>query len=94
MRAELLRTGITQDLVHRHRHLISPMHVTPACGADRVVFAAGLWDQLVLVSDITALHRAWPGSAMLTVEQGHFGFRMAEACYQHLETHHFLNPTV
>jgi hypothetical protein len=73
LRSELVRAGITQALVERHEHLTSPMRVQPACGADRIILASGLWDRIALAGDIAALHRAWPGSALLSVEQGHFG---------------------
>jgi len=82
--AALTRAGITQGLVERHQHLTFPMHVTPLCGADRVILAAGLWDQLARAEDIAALHRRWPGSAYISAEQGHFGFRMADECFRHL----------
>jgi len=91
MRGELARCGITQALIRRHEHLTFPMRVQPACGADRVILAAGLWDQLALARDIAALHRLWPGSALLNIEQGHFGFRMAEACFRHLGERGFIN---
>jgi hypothetical protein len=91
LRAELGRCGITQSLVQRHEHLIFPTRVRPACGAGRVILAAGIWDRIVLAEDVAALHRAWAGSAFIPVEQGHFGFRMAEACFGHLTAHHFID---
>jgi hypothetical protein len=60
------------------------MSVQPACGAPRVLLASGVWDRIARPDDVAALHRRWPGSALISVEQGHFGFRMAEACYRHL----------
>ena len=87
LRSELARCGITQSLVQRHEHLTSPMRVRPACGPDRVILAAGLWDQISRPEDIAALHRLWAGSAFISVEQGHYGFRMGQACFQHLTTH-------
>jgi hypothetical protein len=90
IRSELARSGITRSLVERHRHLSFPMHVQPVCGAHRVLLAAGIWDQIALAKDIGALHRRWAGSALIFVEQGHFGFRMAEACFQHLRAHGLL----
>jgi len=96
LRAELVRCGIAQSLVQRHEHLIFPTRVHPACGPERVILASGQWDRIVLAEDVSALHRAWPGSALISVEQGHFGFRMAEACFQHLRTHRFIatqNPS-
>jgi len=82
--AELARAGITRSLVERHEHLTFPMRVQPICGTDRVLLAAGVWDQISRKDDIAALHRGWPGSTLISVEQGHFGFRMAEACFRHL----------
>jgi len=91
LRAELRRHGITREMVRRHSHLTSPMHILPACPAERIILAAGIWDRIVLADDIAALHRLWSGSALLPVEQGHFGFRMGEACMRHLKTHKFLS---
>ncbi len=92
LRSELARNGITREMVRRHQHLTFPMQVRPACGPGRVVLAAGLWDQIVLADDVAALHRAWPGSAYLAVEQGHFGFRIAQECFAHLEQSEVLSP--
>jgi len=85
LRAELARVGITHDLVQRHAPLGFPTHVRPACGAERVLFAAGLWDRIARLEDIAGLHRLWPGSSLVRVEQGHFGFRMAEECFRQLQ---------
>lgn len=90
VRSELARCGITRALVERHEHLTFPMRVRPACGADRVILAAGLWDQIARAEDIAALHRCWSGSTLISVPQGHYGFRMAEACFQHLATRRFI----
>jgi hypothetical protein len=84
LRSELARCGITQAMIDRHRHLTFPMNVQPACGARRVLLASGIWDQIARADDVAALHRRWAGSALISVEQGHFGFRMAEACFRHL----------
>jgi len=90
LRSELSRCGITRALVERHGHLTFPMRVQPVCGPERVILAAGLWDRIALAQDIAALHRAWAGSAFISIEQGHYGFRMAEACFQHLADRRFL----
>ena len=76
LRAELRRSGITQALVERHFHLTSPMHSEPLCGGERVLFAAGDYDQIALSEDIAQLHKKWRGSRFLRVAQGHFGYRM------------------
>ena len=65
LRGELVRCGISQSLVQRHAHLVYPTRVQPACGADRVILAAGIWDRIVLEEDVAALHRAWAGSTLL-----------------------------
>lgn len=91
LRAELSRCGITRELVRRHQHLTFPTQVQPACDSSRVVLAAGVWDQIARAEDISMLHRQWAGSTLIPVEQGHFGYRMAEACFRHLEENHFHN---
>jgi hypothetical protein len=91
IRSELARFGIDHSLVQRHEHLTFPARVQPACGPHRVLLAAGLWDQIARPGDIAALHRGWPGSALISVEQGHFGFRMAQACFDYLRAHHFID---
>ncbi|HEX4086255.1 MAG TPA: hypothetical protein VHY22_15165 [Chthoniobacteraceae bacterium] len=90
LRSELVRAGITQELVRRHEHLTFPMKILPACGAERVLLASGQWDRIVLPEDVAALHRAWAGSASITVEQGHFGFIMAERCFAWLLEKRFI----
>jgi len=85
LRRELAGAGITHELVERHGHLSFPTRVQPACGAERVLMAAGIWDQIARVEDIEALQRGWVGSSLLRVEQGHFGFRMAEECFRQLQ---------
>ena len=94
VRSELARCGITRALVERHEHLTFPMRVQPACGPERVLLASGVWDQISRPNDIAALHRGWPGSALISVEQGHFGFRMAEACFQQLGARGFIGPEI
>jgi hypothetical protein len=91
MRKELKRCGVTRELVRRHDHLTSPAALEPLCGAERVVLAAGIWDRIVLASDIAAIHAQWSGSALINVEQGHFGYQMAEDCFRHLGEKGFLD---
>jgi len=90
VRSELKRSGITPELVERHQHLTFPMFVTPKCGPDRVILASGQWDRISRAEDIRTLHEAWPGSALISVEQGHYGLRMAQACFDHLVAHRFI----
>jgi len=90
LRSELVRCGITQALVQRHEHLTFPMRVQPACNPDRIILAAGLWDRIAPADDIAALHCRWAGSTFISVEQGHFGYRMAEVCFRHLGAQGFI----
>jgi hypothetical protein len=83
--AELGRVGIDHSLVERHAHLTFPAEVQPACGAERVLMAAGVWDHIARSEDIAALHGNWAGSSLVSVEQGHFGFRMAEECFRQVQ---------
>ncbi len=76
MRRELKRAGIDPALVSRLFHLMSPLHMVPAVGADRVLLVAGDYDLVAPAGDIMALHEKWRGSDLLRVEQGHFGHRM------------------
>jgi hypothetical protein len=94
LRSELTRAGITPALIQRHEHLTFPMRVQPLCGPRRVLLASGVWDKIARAGDIAALHRAWPGSSLISVEQGHFGFRMAEACFQYLDENGLIRSRV
>ena len=76
MRRELRRANITPELVARHYHLSSPLHVAPLCDPKRVLFVAGDFDLIARPDDIAAIHQKWRGSELLRVPQGHFGYRM------------------
>lgn len=84
VRRELRNAGITRELVESHFHLSSPAHNPPLCGGKRVLFAAGIYDRLARLEDIEATHKAWPGSELLRVPQGHFGYRMMGQVYQRI----------
>jgi pimeloyl-ACP methyl ester carboxylesterase len=87
MRRELRRARIEPALIARHFHLSSPMHNEPLCGADRVLFAAGDFDAIVRTADLVAMQERWPGSHLLRVPQGHFGYRMLPETLAWLERH-------
>ena len=76
MRRELRRAQIAPSLVARHFHLSSPAHNQPSCGADRVLFVSGEFDLIARPADIESIHQKWRGSELLSVPQGHFGYRM------------------
>jgi pimeloyl-ACP methyl ester carboxylesterase len=76
MRRELHRAGIEPQTIARHFHLSSVSHNQPACGAEKVLLVSGEFDMIARPNDIAELHRKWNGSELLTVPQGHFGYRM------------------
>jgi pimeloyl-ACP methyl ester carboxylesterase len=76
MRRKLHRAKIAPDLVARHFHLSSPLHIDPLCDPTRVLFVSGDFDLIARPDDIEAIHQKWRGSELLRVPQGHFGYRM------------------
>jgi pimeloyl-ACP methyl ester carboxylesterase len=76
MRAELRRAKIDPPLVARHIRLTSPGNNLPVCAPERILFVAGEFDLIARLEHIEEVHRAWAGSELLTVRQGHFGYRM------------------
>ena len=84
LRGELRRVGIEQPLIERHFRLASPLHGSPLCGADRVLFCAGEYDRVTRLSEIARLHERWVGSQLLRIPQGHFGFQMMRTAWAHL----------
>jgi Alpha/beta hydrolase domain containing 18 len=77
IRGQLTRAGLERMFVDRHAHLSSPLRARPAGnGAERTVIVAGRFDRIVRLADLVALRDAWPGSELITVSQGHFGYHM------------------
>ena len=77
IRDQLVRAGLERTLVDRHAHLSSPLRAPPAGNvAERTVIVGGSFDRIVRLADLVALRNAWPGSELITVSQGHFGYRM------------------
>jgi pimeloyl-ACP methyl ester carboxylesterase len=85
MRKELRRANIDPPLVARHIRLSSPGHHLPVCAAERILFVAGEFDLIARPEHIEEIHRAWAGSELLKVRQGHFGYRMLRETVARLE---------
>jgi pimeloyl-ACP methyl ester carboxylesterase len=85
MRRELQRAGIEPRTIARHFHLSSVSHNQPACSAEKVLLVSGEFDMIARPNDIAELHRKWNGSELLTVPQGHFGYRMLRETIARLE---------
>lgn len=73
MRRLLRARGIGPGISAPHAPLISPMHGTPLCGADRAILTTGLYDAVSPPSELRKLHQRWTGSRLIEVRQGHFG---------------------
>lgn len=84
LRRETRRVGIEPSLVARHFPLASPLHGEALCGAERVLLCAGEYDRIAPAADIARLHACWPGSELLQVPQGHFGYRMMRTVWARL----------
>jgi pimeloyl-ACP methyl ester carboxylesterase len=82
LRWQLRRRQIPPDLVARHYHLSSPLHARPAGDAQNVLLVGGTHDRIAPLERVAALHRAWPGSNLISVPQGHFGYQMMPAAWE------------
>jgi pimeloyl-ACP methyl ester carboxylesterase len=88
----LKKNGIHGDLIARHAHLSSPLHLTPLTPTDRIAVIGGKYDRLSPVESMKSLCTAWGGARYLEVNQGHFGYHamhcaLAEAD-RYLDTSH------
>jgi len=81
LRPELMRHGIEQELIERHYLHVSPLHAAPLDAPERALLIAGEYDHVAPAHTIGRLHAAWPGARLLTVPQGHFGYRMMRAAW-------------
>lgn len=76
LRRELRARGIPHSLIARHSHLTSPLHGKPLCDPGRIFFAAGEYDRIAPLERIAHLCQRWHGADLITIPQGHFGYRM------------------
>jgi pimeloyl-ACP methyl ester carboxylesterase len=75
MRRSLRAHGHSREKIVLHDHLISPLHGTPLCSAERIIVTAGDYDRISPLEDLKVLTSRWKGSRLLRVRQGHFGYR-------------------
>jgi pimeloyl-ACP methyl ester carboxylesterase len=92
LRRQLERAGVDRDVACRHAHLSSPMHGLPLCGTESVFLAAGLYDTVSPPDRLVALHERWPGSRLLIVPQGHFGYLAHQEMLRALDESGILEP--
>lgn len=93
VRRELQRAGIEPGLPARHFPLVSPMHGQPLEGGERVLLAAGRYDTIARPEDAAELQMLWPGTALITEPQGHFGYRLMPAAWAWLGERQWLSPS-
>ena len=93
IRRQLAGGGLERSLIDRHAHLSSPFRAPPANkGAERTVIIAGHFDRIVRLADLAALRDVWAGSELISVSQGHFGYRMIPRAVQWLHQRSLLEP--
>jgi hypothetical protein len=86
MRRTLLATGIGQGMSRRHAHLTSPLDGQPLCGGDRVLVVGGTYDSISPPAELKQLATVWPGSRLILVEQGHFGYSAMREALRWIDT--------
>ena len=85
LRNQLDRRSIDRALVRRHFRLASPIHGRPLCDPKDIILVAGLHDRVTPPSAVDQLHRAWSGSQLLVLPQGHFGYLIQNELWKVLQ---------
>jgi pimeloyl-ACP methyl ester carboxylesterase len=85
IRSQLDTASIPIGITRRHAHLTSPKDGQPLCDADRILLVGGRYDAIVPVGILRNLRDAWPGSRLIEVNQGHFGYSAMGAALREFE---------
>jgi pimeloyl-ACP methyl ester carboxylesterase len=85
IRAQLNKAGIPVGITRRHAHLTSPKNGHPLCDPRRVLLVGGSFDSIVPLGILRNLQDAWPGSRLIEVNQGHFGYSAMGAALREFE---------
>ena len=72
--AQLNSASIPASITRRHAHLTSPKDGWPLCDPRRILLVGGSYDRIVPIDVLRNLHNTWPGSRLIEVRQGHFGY--------------------
>jgi pimeloyl-ACP methyl ester carboxylesterase len=86
MRRELRSRGHSRGNTARFDHLISPLHGVPLCDPSSILLTGGLHDRISPLADLTLLQSRWPGSSLLQVPQGHFGYAALRETMKQVES--------
>jgi hypothetical protein len=74
IRSQLNKASIPPGITRRHAHLTSPKDGRPLCDSRRILLVGGIYDEIVPLTILRNLQNAWPGSRLIEVRQGHFGY--------------------
>lgn len=85
IRSQLDKASIPIGITRRHAHLTSPKDGRPLCDADRILLLGGRYDAIVPLGILRNLRDAWPGSRLIEVSQGHFGYSAMRAALREFE---------
>jgi pimeloyl-ACP methyl ester carboxylesterase len=85
----LKRNDINRELIARHAHLSSPLHMSPLTPPERITVIGGKHDRLSPSESMKALCKTWGGARYLEVDQGHFGYEAMRCALK--EADRFLN---
>ena len=80
--AQLNQASIPAGITRRHAHLTSPKDGRPLCDPRRILLVGGSYDQIVPIDILRNLQDTWPGSRLIEVSQGHFGYAAMGAALQ------------
>jgi pimeloyl-ACP methyl ester carboxylesterase len=93
IRSQLEKASIPAGITRRHAHLTSPMSGRPLIDPDRILLVGGRFDSIVPLHVLRNLRDAWPGSRLLEVDQGHFGYAAMRAALREFEALRPQTPT-
>jgi pimeloyl-ACP methyl ester carboxylesterase len=93
IRSQLDKASIPPGITRRHAHLTSPMDGRPLCDPRGILLVGGRFDPIVPLPVLKSLRDAWPGSRLLEVDQGHFGYSAMGAALREFEQLRLQTPT-
>jgi len=76
LRRQLRQRGITRDLLRRLVPVACPTHHQPKLDPDKILLAAGQYDEIAPTRTIRALQQHWCGSHYIELPQGHVGYQL------------------
>jgi len=84
MRRKLRSLGHQRGNTSPFDHLVSALRGYPLCDPSKIIITAGLYDRISPIEDLECLAQKWQGARLITVPQGHFGYRALRETINHL----------